>query len=207
MTDTATLTMPCLVCSGTGIDPGFGDACTKCAGGGHTNTAVHYTPTTNGPTDKQIAFYQKLLNESGLIPEAAFLLVDAFRTASRSSASKAIDQLLAANKAARATRTVHTLTATRPVLDLGFYMVDGDVYEVVKAKAGHHYAMLLDPSTGRFEYAKGAMVKLTADAKMTLEQASAFGHAFGRCCCCGATLTNPDSIERGIGPICAGRFS
>lgn len=31
-----------------------------------------------------------------------------------------------------------------------------------------------------------------------------FHHA-GRCCVCGRTLTTPESIELGIGPICAGR--
>ncbi len=36
--------------------------------------------------------------------------------------------------------------------------------------------------------------------------ASAFGRATGRCCCCGRTLTNPDSIAAGIGPICAAGF-
>src|SRR6516225_7285704 len=29
------------------------------------------------------------------------------------------------------------------------------------------------------------------------------GQNFGICCCCGATLTDPVSIENGIGPICA----
>lgn len=29
----------------------------------------------------------------------------------------------------------------------------------------------------------------------------------GRCCCCGRTLTHPDSITKGIGPECEARFS
>lgn len=32
------------------------------------------------------------------------------------------------------------------------------------------------------------------------------GKRTGNCCCCGRTLTNPASIEAGIGPICAGRW-
>lgn len=32
------------------------------------------------------------------------------------------------------------------------------------------------------------------------------GRATGRCCCCGRTLTDPNSIAAGIGPICADRF-
>jgi hypothetical protein len=47
---------------------------------------------------------------------------------------------------------------------------------------------------------------LPADAKlMTLEEAEAFGKLYGVCCDCGTVLTNPESIERGIGPVCAGK--
>ena len=35
-------------------------------------------------------------------------------------------------------------------------------------------------------------------------EARAYGKRTGICCCCGRTLTNPDSIAAGIGPICAG---
>ena len=34
----------------------------------------------------------------------------------------------------------------------------------------------------------------------------AHGKLSGRCCSCGRDLTDPESIERGIGPICAGKF-
>jgi hypothetical protein len=34
----------------------------------------------------------------------------------------------------------------------------------------------------------------------------AYGRATGSCSCCGRELTDPVSIEAGIGPICAGRF-
>lgn len=36
--------------------------------------------------------------------------------------------------------------------------------------------------------------------------ASTFGRATGRCSCCGRTLTDPNSISAGIGPICAAGF-
>lgn len=36
--------------------------------------------------------------------------------------------------------------------------------------------------------------------------AIAYGKEFGVCSCCGRELTNPESIARGIGPICASRF-
>lgn len=38
------------------------------------------------------------------------------------------------------------------------------------------------------------------------EAATAYGLRTGRCACCGAELTNAESRERGIGPICAERY-
>lgn len=39
-----------------------------------------------------------------------------------------------------------------------------------------------------------------------LAAAVAYGKRYGSCSCCGRTLTDPVSVERGIGPICAERF-
>ena len=36
--------------------------------------------------------------------------------------------------------------------------------------------------------------------------AEAHGHEYGQCSCCGRELTNPESVARGIGPICAERW-
>lgn len=36
--------------------------------------------------------------------------------------------------------------------------------------------------------------------------ATAHGHEYGYCACCGRELTNPESVTRGIGPICADRW-
>lgn len=40
-----------------------------------------------------------------------------------------------------------------------------------------------------------------------LEAARKYGRLSGRCCSCGRDLTNEGSIEAGIGPICAQKFS
>lgn len=58
----------------------------------------------------------------------------------------------------------------------------------------------------RFEYAAGVIKCLTADMRMTIEQAKAFGALYGTCCVCGRTLTDERSIADGIGPVCAGRI-
>lgn len=39
-----------------------------------------------------------------------------------------------------------------------------------------------------------------------LEEAIRFGKQFGICSCCGRELSNPESVELGIGPICRSKF-
>ena len=105
-------------------------------------------------------------------------------------------------------------TPLHPVTEAGMYRLGETVYKVQKAVhgSGHLYAkeLVLDEDaegyrSARFEYAQGAIRKLHAEDKMTLEQAKEFGHLYGVCCKCGATLTDENSIEAGIGPICAGK--
>lgn len=40
-----------------------------------------------------------------------------------------------------------------------------------------------------------------------LQAAMKYGKLAGRCCSCGRELTDPDSIESGIGPVCATKFA
>lgn len=47
---------------------------------------------------------------------------------------------------------------------------------------------------------------LTAVAKDPTGQARLFGQKTGICCCCGRELTDPISVEAGIGPICAEKW-
>jgi len=44
---------------------------------------------------------------------------------------------------------------------------------------------------------------LTADTKISPEQARAFGELYGKCIKCDSPLTDEESISRGYGPICA----
>lgn len=63
---------------------------------------------------------------------------------------------------------------------------------------------------GKFLTSRGcdaAMQAKVQDAMQDpLEAATYFGRHSGTCSCCGRTLTDPASIEAGIGPICAGKF-
>ena len=51
-----------------------------------------------------------------------------------------------------------------------------------------------------------AMPALLAIAKDPRGEAVKFGKEFTRCSCCGRDLTDPESIEAGIGPVCATKW-
>lgn len=58
----------------------------------------------------------------------------------------------------------------------------------------------------RWEYAKGLGFKVADMSPMTLAQAAQFGHLHGVCLVCCKQLTDPESVKRGIGPVCAKKF-
>lgn len=118
---------------------------------------------------------------------------------------------------------------------LGMHQFDGEVFKVQESKQGRPYAKKLvqtacpghldtsDPSgfdapkmpcndpactlrKWEFVYAPGAVRRLSASTRISLEEAKEFGHLYGTCIVCGRTLTNPDSVAAGIGPVCAARF-
>lgn len=94
-------------------------------------------------------------------------------------------------------------------LSPGFYQTDSDhIYKVVNSQKGHLYAMLMvgTQSGHTWEYAPGVVKNLQPIHRMTLEDAKQFGRVSGNCMVCGRELTNPESIEAGIGPVCAGKW-
>lgn len=94
-------------------------------------------------------------------------------------------------------------------LDEGFYALSEDeIYRVVRSKTGRLYAKLYvgTQSGGHWEYAAGAITKLKPGMRMDLDDIKKHGKETGTCLVCGRELTNPDSIEAGIGPVCASRL-
>lgn len=202
----------CLTCAGTGTDPDFGDECANCNGTGHKRTAG-VTVHSFDASDKQIAFLTKLRDEIaglGATQEADALTQAIENGLDKRTASKLIDQAIAASKAIKAAQ--RQAKPTQPQTEDGFYLIGhGDEAIVVKVQWNRAhtnlYAKQLDPETGRFEYTPGLVARVAKEGrKLTLEEAKHLGHLYGRCCCCGATLTDEDSIEAGIGPICASKL-
>lgn len=89
----------------------------------------------------------------------------------------------------------------------GFYAYGAGCAEVVKSGRGFLYAKVLDVQTGQWSYAKGLVSQLKPEDRLTLSQAAALGKRWHRCMCCGKELTKQESIDRGIGPVCAGKLS
>lgn len=145
---------------------------------------------------KQIALLARLIDEKDMPDTERDTLLDTGPMTSR-EASTLIDRLFALPR------------KPQTVVEPGYYLLDGDAYTVVTARngSGNTYAKRFDLNAGRWEYAPGAIRKLAGVQPMTLEQAKEFGHEHGWCAICGRTLSDPKSVEAGIGPVCAKKFA
>lgn len=168
-------------------------------------------------SEKQVAFVRKLMGERILgfreewTPEDAAAAIEAQRATFETQleagqvgvreASTLIDALLSAPQAPR---------RQAAKLELGMYRkADGTMYRVYPAReSGRILAKrLVEDGFGgwAFEYAGMADRFVSADERMSLEEAKEWGAQFGTCCVCAALLTDPTSVAAGIGPICASR--
>lgn len=55
--------------------------------------------------------------------------------------------------------------------------------------------------------AERAVIAAQLSGIRTLDDIAARGRETGVCCCCGAELSDPESIARGIGPVCLQKWS
>lgn len=146
-------------------------------------------------SEKQLAFYTKLMGERE-VEDPTFGLVE---NATSKEASAAIDALLKMPKIAQA-----PLPELPPV---GYYVFGTEVFVVVKSKhTERRYAKKAIKSySGKkytWAYAPGAIAKLAGALPVTVDEAAQFGHLHGYCVICGAELTDPKSVQQGIGPVC-----
>ncbi|MEV4085815.1 DUF6011 domain-containing protein [Nonomuraea fuscirosea] len=88
----------------------------------------------------------------------------------------------------------------------GVYTKDGQVYEVKQSRrfAGSLTIKRLEVSRGRLRRrpSRIRVEDLSSTDMITEEQAAAFGHEHGICACCGRALSDPESVAKGIGPVC-----
>ncbi len=127
------------------------------------------------------------------------------------STSALIDRLKLELSKAKQEARKNAPTAKQESAKDGYY-VNGDTFVCVKwNRAGTgQYATVWDGDS--WEYDGRESRKLVADVKagklspMTPEDAKRFGDLYGTCFKCSRTLTDPESIAQGYGPVCAGRM-
>lgn len=160
-------------------------------------------PTERMATEKQIS-YALSLTARKMGQDKATEVEATAKAMTMADISKVIDKLKSMPD--YVTPKAAQEAPTEPVKLEGMHKVGERIFKVQKAVhgSGHLYAKeLVD---GSFVYAQGAIRMLSADTKMTLEDAKAYGVLYGVCCVCARTLTDEASIEAGIGPICAKKF-
>ena len=159
------------------------------------------TLATKAPaTEAQINFLVKLLAEKIEDPAKS---LDAIKRVNEHKLSKATASAKITEYMAMP--TVRKAFSSTPELDEGMYKVGDDIFKVYHTQAGHIATKQL--TEDGFEYTgRKPLAKIKPEHRMTLDQAKEYGKVTGTCCNCGRLLTNEDSIEAGIGPICAGKF-
>jgi len=146
-------------------------------------------------SDKQVAFIESLLRDR-TVPAELLASVGEPSKVNKSQASAIINALKECAIKERANAPVEE----------GLYYKSGDIFKVQRSQSsGRLYAKRLDGTS--FRYDPFGVKSLTADNLLTLEQAKAYGIQFGVCAICGRTLTDEQSIEQGIGPVCITKFN
>lgn len=154
----------------------------------------------NPASEKQIALITKLLGERDLGRDVDVASLTGGRGG---SASALIDELFAAPKKVSGNR--------RGGWDAGMYLGSDD--RIYRVYLGQQSGQMLvkevvgDPEHGyAMEYLGLAAKHVPADARrMTLDEAKAWGKATGSCVKCGRRLDVPESVDAGIGPVCASK--
>jgi len=144
-------------------------------------------------SEKQIAFLSTLASER--VHEVA---ID-FATLTSVQASSLIETLLGSPRKSG--------VSFERVSEEGMYQnADGDIFRVQTSRqSGNLYAKRLDIMDGGFLYEQGAIRKIKPSDRLSVEQAKALGVQYGFCIVCGILLTDPKSVEQGIGPVCIKR--
>lgn len=148
-------------------------------------------------TDKQVALIRRLAGEKEMSADDRAKVLAAVDTLSKKGASATIDKMFALPKA----------VAPVTEIEAGVY-TDGSVtYRVyLGQQSGKMLAARViehEDGTAEFDYAGQADRFVTAAfRRLTIEEAARFGKATGTCIVCARRLDVPESVDRGIGPVC-----
>lgn len=91
-------------------------------------------------------------------------------------------------------------------LEEGMYRVGEDIFKVYRTRETNRLVTKTLTEDG-FEYTGMKPLSfITAEHRMSLDEAKEYGKVTGTCCVCSRKLTKESSILDGIGPTCAGKF-
>lgn len=151
-------------------------------------------------TEKQRAFIERLLTEKDATGTAYEGWTPDWNRATSKAASAVIDYLM----------TLPRKSATdKPVIDAGIYESDGHLFRVyLGQKTGNMLVKAVEMDEGvEYRYLGAASRFLPAGARrLSLEEVGHLGKAWDHCLICGRRLDDPESVDRGIGPVCANRY-
>lgn len=92
----------------------------------------------------------------------------------------------------------------------GVYETNGNTYVVKynKARTNLYAKQLINRGGDRYtwEYVSGAIYAVKKADLVTLARGQELSRLIGACCVCNRTLTDPKSVNAGIGPVCAKYF-
>ena len=100
---------------------------------------------------------------------------------------------------------------SRPVSEIiraGVYRDDtGELFRVYNGqKSGQMLVKRILPG-GEYDYVGAARKHMKPSwTRLTVDEVGELGKAFDHCMMCGRRLDDPESVDRGIGPVCAGRY-
>lgn len=156
----------------------------------------------NTATEKQIQLIKKLDAERVVDQDMMRISRDAWRAGSftKEYATALIGEMLKSpsKKAERA-------EGIAP----GIYEADGHLYRVyLGQQSGKMLVKSVEADEGVvYIYLGAASAKLPADARrLSLDEVGELGKTFDHCLCCGRRLDDPESVDRGVGPVCAQKY-
>ena len=173
------------------------------------------TTATTPATDKQRQFIESLLAQRDLSGTVYENWTPDWTRATRQAASSVIDALLDLPRATEAPAPQATGSGHPSEMQAGVYVYAGDQYARVYRgqQSGRmlakriHFVEIGEGTGVSYEYLGLAAKVLGPDAeRLPVEEVGSLGIHSGTCLICGRRLDDPESVDRGIGPVCAANY-
>jgi hypothetical protein len=179
------------------------------------------TPFASAP---QLQYIRDLLNSREVTEAVATGVLFLVEVTERAAEGKVREDDPAPLDKAKASTWIKTLDEMKRksgqarVESEGVFEYDGSVYLVTTSKAGRLYARVYadpngetevarwhEPRSVKLTYAPGMMGKLREAHRASTERCHELSRLTATCVRCGAQLTDPESVARGMGPTCAAK--